>query len=56
MGRPRIGYSRRINIEPDVIEDLRLIASMKGVPVSAVIREALRQYVRRNVRGRSKAA
>jgi predicted transcriptional regulator len=48
VGNPRIGYSRKINIEPEVIDALRLIASARGVPVSAVIREALRQYVRRN--------
>jgi hypothetical protein len=51
MGRPRIGYSRRINIEPDVINELRVIASMRGVPVSTVIRDALRQYVRRAGKG-----
>jgi hypothetical protein len=45
MGRPRIGYSRRINIEPDVINDLRVIAAMRGVPVSVVIRDGLRHYV-----------
>lgn len=51
MGRPRIGYSRRINIEPAVIDALRLIAATNGVPVSIVIRDALRQYVRRTVKG-----
>jgi hypothetical protein len=45
---PRIGYSRRINIEPEVIDALRVIAKLRAVPVSVVIREALRQYVRRN--------
>lgn len=53
MPNPKIGYSRRINIEPDVIDALRLIASANGVPVSRVIRDALRQYVRRNVKAAS---
>lgn len=56
MGRPRIGYSRRINVEPDVIEDLRLIARMDGVPVAVVIRDALREHVRRTLHGKRGAA
>jgi hypothetical protein len=55
VANPRIGYCRKINIEPDVIDDLRLIASLKGVPVSEVIREALRQYVRRTAKKRGSA-
>lgn len=55
MGRPKIGvgYSRRINIEPAVINDLRVIAAMRGVPVSVVIREALRVYCKRARRGKA---
>lgn len=56
MGNPRIGYSRKINIEPKVRDDLRLLASMRGVPVSVVIRDALREYVRRHLRGKRPAA
>jgi hypothetical protein len=53
---PRIGYSRKINIEPKVIDGLRLLAADRGVPVSVLIREALRQYVRRHLRAKRDAA
>lgn len=55
MGRPKIGYNRRINIEPDVINDLRLIASLRGVAVSVVIRDALRHYVQHVLKKRRAA-
>ncbi len=49
-GRPRLGSEpstvESVRLDPDLKERLALRAEHDGVPVSEIIREALRQYLR----------
>lgn len=52
MGRPQIGVARKVVLPKNLLNDLRVIAAMRGEPVSETIRVALTEFVRRNGKGR----
>jgi hypothetical protein len=56
MPTPKIGTSRKVVIEDDVLDDLHLIAAHRGETVSEVIRSALRAYTKRTLRRGGRAA
>ena len=51
MPTPRIGTGRKVVIEDEVLDALRLIAATRGETVSETIRHALRVYTKRIRRG-----
>jgi hypothetical protein len=56
MARPRIGHTRKITIPDDVYADLELIASIQGVPVANVMRDAFRRHIRQTLKKRRRGA
>lgn len=56
MARARIGTARKVVLPEALMDDLTLIAALRGVARAVVIREALTAYARRALSGRGKAA